>query len=107
MVNIREDLTGVTIVRDEAGQDHILYPGDAVPAGITVGSHLTAKSSSAKPEEPASRIPPKAGPGSGAKAWREYATEAVATAGLNIEIPSDASKSDIIEALDEAQIPTE
>lgn len=105
MVNIREDLTGVTIVRDAAGQDHILYPGDPVPAGITVGSHLAAGSS--KPEQSGSRIPPKAGPGSGAKAWREYAAETVAAAGLNIEIPADASKSDIIEALEEAQIPTE
>lgn len=104
MGKIREDLVGVTIVRDSAGQDHMLYPGDTIPEGIKVGSHLTRTETPAKP---ALTVPPKAGPGSGAKAWREYAAQAAAAAGLSIDIPEDASKADIIEALDEAQIPTE
>lgn len=52
-------------------------------------------------------IPPKAGAGSSADAWRDYAAKAVKAAGLNIDIPADAKRDDIIEALEGAKIPTE
>lgn len=52
-------------------------------------------------------IPPKAGAGSSADAWRDYATKATARAGLNIEFDAEASRGDIIAALDDAKIATE
>lgn len=114
MAKIREDLIGITIVRDAAGQDHIFGAGAEIPKGLFVGDHLLAaptKGEGKKAEESAkiaeSVMPPKGGPGSGAPAWRDYATAEVAKRGLNIEIPDDASRDDIITALEEAQIPTE
>lgn len=56
---------------------------------------------------PALVIPPKGGAGSDAESWRTYATEAATRAGLNIEIPADANRADIIEALSGAGIATE
>lgn len=58
-------------------------------------------------EEPQLTIPPKAGAGSGADAWRAYAVEAVKRAGLNIEFDASATRGDIIAALDDAKIATE
>jgi hypothetical protein len=52
-------------------------------------------------------IPPKAGTGSGADAWRAYAVEAVKRAGLNIAFDDAATRGDIIAALDDAKIATE
>lgn len=52
-------------------------------------------------------IPPKAGAGSSADAWRDYASKATARAGLNIEFDAEASRGDIIAALDDAKIATE
>lgn len=45
--------------------------------------------------------PPKSGPGSGAPRWREYAAR------RGVEVPADASREDVIAALDEAAVPTE
>ncbi len=58
-------------------------------------------------EEPELIIPPKAGAGSGADAWRAYAVEAVKRAGLNIAFDDAATRGDIIAALDDAKIATE
>lgn len=52
-------------------------------------------------------IPPRSGSGSSVEAWASYAKVAIERAGLHIEIPSDAARSDIIEALDAAKIPTD
>lgn len=52
-------------------------------------------------------IPAKAGPGSTTAAWAEYAAKATAARELNIEIPADAGRDDIIDALNDAGIPTE
>lgn len=52
-------------------------------------------------------IPPKSGAGSAADAWRAYAVAAAKRAGLNIDIPGDATRADIIDALNGVQIPTE
>ena len=49
----------------------------------------------------ASGIPPKGGAGSGAPAWREYAVS------KGVEVSADASRDDVIAALDAAGIPTE
>lgn len=59
---------------------------------------------SAAPEIP---IPPKGGAGSGKAAWADYAHKAIAARGLQIDIPADATRDDIIAALDDAKIPTE
>jgi hypothetical protein len=45
--------------------------------------------------------PPKGGDGSGAPAWREYAAR------NGVEVPADASRADIIAALERAQVRTE
>ncbi|WP_194821300.1 hypothetical protein [Micromonospora sp. S-DT3-3-22] len=45
--------------------------------------------------------PPKGGAGSGAPAWREYADR------RGVEVPADASREAVIEALDAADVPTE
>lgn len=52
-------------------------------------------------------IPPKKGPKATVEAWREYGLAAAKRAGLNIDIPADAGRGDIIEALAEAGIATE
>lgn len=44
--------------------------------------------------------PPRQGPGSGADRWRAYA------ASVDVEVPADASREDVIAALDEAGKPT-
>lgn len=106
MAHIRDDFEGVTIIRDLVGRDHVLSAGGVVPDGLTVGSHLLA-ATERKAEKPALKIPAKGGPGSGAPAWRKYAAEATKAAGLNIEIPDEASRDDIIDALNAADIPTE
>jgi len=52
-------------------------------------------------------IPAKGGPKATAEAWAAYAVQEIAARGLNIEIPADATRTDIIEALEGASIPTE
>lgn len=51
--------------------------------------------------------PPKSGAGSSADVWRDYAVKATAAAGLNIDLPADAKRDEIIAALAEADIATE
>lgn len=50
--------------------------------------------------EPSTSIPPRGGPGSGAPEWREYAR------GRGVDVADDASRDDVIAALDAAGIPT-
>lgn len=45
--------------------------------------------------------PPKAGPGSGAPAWREYAAK------VGVDVPADAARDAVIEALESAGKPTD
>ncbi|MFI1197702.1 hypothetical protein ACH4T9_31200 [Micromonospora sp. NPDC020750] len=45
--------------------------------------------------------PPKSGPGSGAPRWREYAAR------RRVEVPADASREDVVAALDAAGVRTE
>jgi hypothetical protein len=48
-----------------------------------------------------SGIPPRGGSGSSAQAWREYAT------GVGVEVDPEASREDVIAALEKAGKPTE
>lgn len=86
------------------------------PVGApAVAPEETPAPAPASPQEPAPAIsapaalepPPKSGAGSGAPEWRDYALRAAAAAGLQIEIPAEAKRSDIIEALESAKIRTE
>ncbi|GGO59113.1 hypothetical protein GCM10010910_01310 [Microbacterium nanhaiense] len=106
MTKIRDDFNGITILRTDGGLDVILRAGDTVPDGLSVGEHLIAKQA-VETSPAAPTVPPKAGPGSSAKAWREYGVRETSARGMNIDIPEDASKADIIDALESAGIPTE
>ncbi|ONI65632.1 hypothetical protein CSIV_04960 [Microbacterium sp. CSI-V] len=124
MAKIRKDLIGSVLVNDPDGGDPIvLVAGDKVPDGVDLGDHVLAnksedtKSSKAEeppaggdtgsPDAPAPSLPPRGGAGSGADAWRAYGVEAAKAQGLEIDIPSDATKTDIIDALKGAGIPVE
>lgn len=52
-------------------------------------------------------LPPRGGAGSGADAWRAYSVAAAKVKGFEIDIPADATKTDIIEALKSVDIPVE
>lgn len=136
MAKIRKDLIGSVLVENPAGGDPIvLVAGDKVPDGITLGDHVLAKKSDAgssqagqggadgasgaagasdpaggptgSEDEGSVPVPPQSGRGSGDPAWHAYAKAATAKAGLSIEIPADAKRGDIIEALKGAGIPVE
>jgi hypothetical protein len=51
-------------------------------------------------------IPPKGGSKATTEAWAAYAKQEIAARELSIDIPADASRKDIIEALEAAEIPT-
>lgn len=108
MAKIRDDLFGVVIAFDHRGGVYTLAAGDDVPEGVTVGAHALADAQEEKPKEATALVaPPKAGPGSGVEAWRTYAVDAAAARGFKIDIPSDANRGEIIDALADADIPTE
>lgn len=124
MAKIRGDLDGVVVALGENGQPIILRAGDNVPKGVEVGDHVLALEASgnaggdAQPESTASEaagsrdaataaLPPRGGPGSGANAWRAYGVAAAKAQGFEIDIPDDATKADIIEALKSVDIPVE
>ncbi len=115
MAKIRDDLFGVVIAFDHRGGVYTLAAGDDVPEGVTVGAHALADAPEEKPKKTAKKAteatalvaPPKAGPGSGVEAWRTYAVDAAAARGFKIDIPSDANRGEIIDALADADIPTE
>ncbi len=122
MPKIRDDLFGVVLAYDENGYPVTLAPGDDVPTGVSVGAHVLGDTepqpAKAKPKKapekaavpngrPDDAPPPKAGAGSGIDTWRAYAVTAATKNGLQIEIPDDAKRDEIIEALSDAGIPTE
>lgn len=86
---------------DENGDD------SGAQSGADDDSGSGDDSGDGEPAGQALQAPPKSGAGSGAEAWRDYATKAVAAAGLNIDIPADAGRGDIIDALNSAGIATE
>lgn len=137
MAKIRKDLIGSVLIDSGDGGDPIaLVAGATVPDGVELGAHVLAPESGKSDEEKAAEkaaakaakkaakvtapaapaapategdlvIPPQSGRGSGDAAWHTYATSAAAKAGLQIEIPADAKKVDIIDALRGAGIPVE
>jgi hypothetical protein len=80
--------------------------GGASGDGSGADGSVQGSDPSGSPAE-ALTIPPKGGAGSGKDAWRAYAVKAATAKGVNIEIPDEATREDIIEALEGAQIPTE
>lgn len=130
-------LTENTHVRHpETGELAFLVAGGDVPewASSLVGDHLveggTARRGTVAParENPADEVarlqariavlkaavestpvtpvveagpPPKGGAGSGAPAWRAYAAK------NNVEVAEDASREDVVAALEAANVPTE
>lgn len=131
---LTEDIMSKTLntfvtVHDADGQAHTFAPNEKVPKwareSITNPNVWASGDSADEPEptpeptpepalvpepEPTPEalvIPPKAGRGSNADAWRDYAGKAAERAGLKIEFDDDAKRDDIITALEEAQIPTE
>lgn len=136
MAKIRKDLIGSVLVDNPAGGDPIiLVAGDKVPEGIVLGDHVLAKkdtgggspdastatggtegagaqeSAAGNPTQPPTdgslAVPPLNGAGSSKDAWRDYAGKAAEKAGLQIDIPADAKRDDIVEALRSAGIPVE
>lgn len=129
-MKIRSDFEGITIVR-VGTRDVVLRAGDTVPEGVYVGVHLietkvepdeAAGDGSETNEEPdeadesseagadkgaSLEIPSRHGPGSSTEAWRAYAVAAAAEREFNIDIPEDAGRAEIIEALASAGIPVE
>lgn len=82
-------------------------PGDDVPAWATklitrddVWDTGTAVAGDDDPGTTPTDEPPRAGAGSGEKAWRAYATEV-----LELEVPEDAKKADIIALVDAQKEP--
>lgn len=103
-----------TTVHVYDGADTIVYrPGDEVRpehrAQITApGVWVDEPGEDLQEDKPEGlSIPPKAGPGSGKKAWAAYAVDASAAQGMKIDIPGDATRDEIVAALTEAGIPTE
>lgn len=81
-------------------------PSQAAPSDGDSGN--STGEPAAKPDAQESvTIPPLNGAGSGKDAWRDYATKATEAAGLSIEIPEDATRGDIVDALKSAGIRTE
>lgn len=64
-------------------------------------------SATGSPDASEPPLPPRGGAGSGADAWRAYGVAAAKAKGLEIDIPIDATKTDIIEALKSVDIPVE
>lgn len=96
-MKIRADLVGVVPVR--MGFDSVVFlrAGDDVPEGVSLGDHVVEEISPA----PALGAPPKAGPGSGASKWREFA------AASGHPVDESMSRDDVIAALEAAGIRTE
>lgn len=110
MVKLKEN----TVVVGEDGQPKPLAAGDDVPswAAKQVGDHLLDEpvKPARRASEPDGSLPPKSGNGSGQANWLAYArTEenAAKLAAAEIVIADDASKGDIIAALELAEIATE
>jgi hypothetical protein len=101
-------LTANTLVRHPGGEIVLLAADGDLPdwADGLVGDHLLdgpRAQPAAAPQPPADTKPPipaRSGPGSGAEKWRAYAAD------QQVEVPADASREDVIEALDAAGKPT-
>lgn len=97
----REQITAPGVWEDDP--DTVETQETAIYDALAAASAADESGDESKPLE----IPAKAGPGSTTAAWAEYAAKATAARELNIEIPADAGRDDIIDALNDAGIPTE
>ncbi|MDN4616414.1 hypothetical protein P5G50_18355 [Leifsonia sp. F6_8S_P_1B] len=108
------ELKSTVHVYDEHGVPQIFGPGDTVPAwaqklitnpNAWAGESRPIKAAPAadKPAEvkPPSEVPPKSGPRATVDAWLSYA------AAHQVAVEDDATRKDIIAALDAAGVPTE
>lgn len=93
--------------REQITNPNVWAEDDEGKAGEDGGGNSADAGGDGGGEESPLQVPPKAGAGSGADAWRAYAVEAAKRAGLNIELDDAASRGDIIAALDDAKIATE
>lgn len=114
MAKIRKDIIGSVLVDNPDGGDPIvLVAGDKVPDGVELGDHVLANEeppaggATGSPDASELSLPPRGGAGSGADAWRAYGVAAAKAKGFEIDIPADATKTDIIEALKSVDIPVE
>lgn len=109
-------VTAPLIVAVAHGVRHSLYAGATVPSGVKsedierlVREGFIREVEDSAPDRPAkgesrvepSPIPAKEGPGSGKARWAEYA------ASVGVEVPEGASRDAIIEAIQQADKPTE
>lgn len=106
-------------VHDDNGKPHIFGPADVVPdwarekitnpkawADSPAGDASPADpsdvpASGQEPGPPASDLPPRSGRGSGKEAWAAYA------AAHDVEVPAGASREEIIEVLQKADVPVD
>lgn len=132
----KKKLVSYVTVHDAEGVAHTFAPGDELPkwardsitnpnvwaggeddpqeapndAGDVDGvgvQEVSAGNPTQPPVEGSLAVPPLNGAGSSKAAWLDYATKATAAAGLQIDIPADAKRDDIVEALRSAGIPVE
>lgn len=99
-------------VHDKHGKPHVFGPGQDIPdwAQEKITNPRVWEEPPAGDSSPAGgggrgkpllSPPPKSGTGSGAKAWAEYAVA------YGVSVPEKASREDIIELLQAAELPTE
>jgi len=93
---------------EPTGRSETYGPNDTLPAwaekAITnpdVWADAEQASAPAEPVVDQDGPPPKGGAGSGAPAWREYAAR------NDVEVASDASRENVVAALDAAGVRTE
>lgn len=111
----RDDLYDAFVLAEESGLS--LDEAEALVAAVLeifnldlparLGDAESTEATSGEPNDEALVIPPKSGAGSGVEAWAAYAKAAVDRAGLKIAFEPDATRGDIIEALETAKIATE
>lgn len=92
-------LANVALRHPQSGEVVILVEGDSPPqwAVKELGGHVYEGA----PAADSSEVPPKGGAGSGKEAWAAYA------ASNDVEVDADATRDDIVAALDKAGVPTE
>lgn len=85
-------------VRDEAGENHVFGPDDTVPGWARQAiTNPNVWEGADESSETSSDEPPRSGKGSGVEAWLAYAES------KGIDMPEDASRDDVIAAVDAAK----
>jgi hypothetical protein len=90
--------TYVTVHRVEDGTSHTFGPDDSLPGwavkGITNPDVWDGDAPASADEPDSGGEPPRSGKGSSTEAWQRYA------ASLGVTVPEDASRDDIVAAVD-------